>query len=660
MPPSPDDVRRIVAEAVRPSRFFVGGSLRLEWDHVPAEDVSWEVFRGRLLDPAHTRERRTFEAWNVYLLDDGGRSSEPLLAVKLDAPAGLIHVVRAIHSYAWEAYDAGGNVILSRETKKWVRELVGTIDLADFSDADDLRDEIVCRLFQAVVGTNRLPLTSLEAPLPAFTFGELAYFHGPVAETEPMRSYGDLVERARPEGRREIAKFLETMVHAMPPEELPVACKLFEQLSRGIGTYPNLVFTCLRVLFNDVALSPFTDMPEKALTLARRLAHHFGYEEDVADYADLLSHLLRQIGRHLTAYDLVRFHHAGANYPDALLLDVVLRFDFDLIEQRPALFLGAPADDERTRNAKRLRRRGLRQAWLIRQRYRGYLVPDAPTSPGENARVLPAPHARVPEEQILNAHRRTKPLFLEEIHGSHFGDTARAILRQSILDLRHPNELRELGMALYLDRPLGVWKAPGEPDQTPMLAYEAFSRSIAAQRLLLLGKDKDLLPDKELPALREALQALPVSGVPVADLASIQRPGVVSLADAGKAAQDFIFLRTTGGSSTRDFFWLFDFLGLAKRFEMMGLLGIPGWLPTPALILGRLAPDGEVVLMVHEAGTLRKRLELSANPRDGYVIRAAVEYPRKGLRVRRVWEETGAGELRERDLSAEDLFVRPV
>ena len=41
---------------------------------------------------------------------------------------------------------------------------------------------------QAVVGTSRLPLTSVEAPLPAFTFGQLAYFYRSDAGTEPIRS----------------------------------------------------------------------------------------------------------------------------------------------------------------------------------------------------------------------------------------------------------------------------------------------------------------------------------------------------------------------------------------------------------------------------------------------------------------------------------------
>ena len=79
------------------------------------------------------------------------------------------------------------------------------------------------------------------------------------------------------------------------------------------------------------------------------------------------------------------------------------------------------------------------------------------------------------------------------------------------------------------------------------------------------------------------------------------------------------------------------------------------------LILGILEKEsGEIVLSISEAGTLRKRLELSANPREGYVIRAGVEYPRQGLRVRRVWEEIQPGDLRERDLRGEDLFLRPL
>ena len=78
-------------------------------------------------------------------------SEEPILAVKLDVAGGQIHVVRAIHSYVWEGFDAGGNVIETRETTRWVRELVGTIHLGEFETGRELVHEIICLIFQGVV-----------------------------------------------------------------------------------------------------------------------------------------------------------------------------------------------------------------------------------------------------------------------------------------------------------------------------------------------------------------------------------------------------------------------------------------------------------------------------------------------------------------------------
>src|SRR5205823_5868741 len=103
----------------------------------------------------------------------------------------------------------------------------------------------------------------------------------------------------------------------------------------------------------------------------------------------------------------------------------------------------------------------------------GLPVPDAPTSPGENSRVLPAPHVRVPEEQILEPAQRRRRLFAEAPPLPQ-SDRVQELLRQSVADLQHPKELQELGLALFLERPLGESKAPGEPDQTVLLSYEAF------------------------------------------------------------------------------------------------------------------------------------------------------------------------------------------
>src|SRR5262249_27119318 len=157
---------------------------------------------------------------------------------------------------------------------------------------------------------------------------------------------------------------------------------------------------------------------------------------------------LRQLGRHLTAYDLETFHHRGANYPDALVLDAALKAYLELVDCAPDEFSLASVDDSETQRRKRLRRRALRQAWLLRRRYEGHLVPDEPTSPGENLRILPLPYQRVPDEQIVNLAARRKRLFNCDSLDRHFGINAREVLHQSLLDLQHADELRELGMAI--------------------------------------------------------------------------------------------------------------------------------------------------------------------------------------------------------------------
>src|SRR3954464_39383 len=96
----------------------------------------------------------------------------------------------------------------------------------------------------------------------------------------------------------------------------------------------------------------------------------------IAERVDFLAHLLRQLGRHLSAYDLVTFHHRGANYPDALLLDAVWHDFVGAIERQPSLLTEGPEA--------RLRRRALRTGWLLQGQYASHPVPDTPTSPGDN------------------------------------------------------------------------------------------------------------------------------------------------------------------------------------------------------------------------------------------------------------------------------------
>jgi hypothetical protein len=126
-------------------------------------------------------------------------------------------------------------------------------------------------------------------------------------------------------------------------------------------------------------------------------------------------------------------------------------------------------------------------------------------------------------------------------------DPTRKILADSIADLDIDAELRELGTATYLDRPLGAAKRPDEPDRTPLLSYESFSRRIAETRvneLQALG----LIDDERRDVLIDRLRRMQIKGVAVSRVPGHGRSGVVALEDAKKAAMDFIFTRTTTSS----------------------------------------------------------------------------------------------------------------
>jgi hypothetical protein len=551
---------RIAADVMRPEHFYIGVNLALEWDHVEKEETSWEVFQGRLLDPAHTRERRVFETWNVYQIEAGARSGEPLLSLKWDAGASRFNVVRGIDSYVWEGYDSGGGVILSRERRKWVRELVGAAALEDFASADELRDELIRLLFHAVVGTSRLPLTSVEAPLPAFSFGQLYYCHGlhePGAG--PARVPESLVQATAKPGlnRLERVKLLEAFLHAVPAEGMGEASRLLTR-----HTTAKDFTTLLRGLFNATSLTPYTGLGHKTVALLDAMERDGFLSE--TDAANFLSWLLRQIGRHLTAYDLVVFHHRGANYPDALVLDAGIKAYLLRIERRPDLFLDDVRDEEEARSVKRIRRRALRQGWLIRRRYEEWPVPNLPTSPGENNRVLPASHPRVLEEQILQPSRRTRRLYASDPLPSHLGPHGAEVLRQSAADLRHSEELRELGIALFLDRPL--------PDGMLLLASEAFSRAIAEERLRELAREPNLLTEMERDqCLSRLAEGSETRGLSMDAVGGDARPGSVSLTDARRAAMDFVLLRTTPGS-VRALLEQVDFTQYADQTDLHCLL----------------------------------------------------------------------------------------
>jgi hypothetical protein len=587
-----------------------------------------------LLEPAHSRLSEVFEAWSVYWLEGKSRSDEPILSLKLDWPARQIHVVRAIHSYVWEGYDAGGNVILSRETTRWVRELVGTIFVEAFERGAEFLDEIICQLFQAVVGVSRLPLTSLEAPLPAFVLGRMAYFfQSSLVTPGPIRAVKDLIGHFTKDwAGREQTKLLEIILRATPKQQLSGVVALFVARWKEIGYERTAIPRLLRDLFEEISLSPYTDFVEKALAFVALLEEQGVWSAE--QLVDFLSWLLRHIVQHLTAYDLATFHHRGANYPDVLLLDEVLKSYLSLIESRADLFLRADGETDLARRRKRMRRRALRQAWLLRRGYEGHPVPEAPTSPGENRRVLPFPHERIPEQQILHPETRTKRLYENDCLDRYLSERVAIILRQSISDLDHPEEMQELGMGLFLDRPLGIFKSPGEPDQTPLLSYQAFSRFIAEKRIRFLEERLGLLDPEKGKVLERELRLGPMKGFKPSHRGEPAHPSSVSLSDALKAAPDFVILRTTK-KSVEEFTSCFHFEVLDPELSVDQV--------RLSLLIVREPSEGErrPWLMSVYDGRRMKRWELQVDPSQGYYCRAGIELPRAGLRLIRSWREDG-------------------
>jgi hypothetical protein len=546
--------------------------------------------------------------------------------VKFDIAQQLVHVTRAIESYVTEPYWSSSNVVQTHETRKWVAELVGTIELKQFRHAGELVDELICRLFQAVVGTSRLSLVSVEAPLPDFSLGELAYCHraGDLKNPAPMRTGEDLLNEAwnADLARSEQVKLVEALLRSTPAEGRGnVATALRARLGR-LELSP-----LIRDVFNDASLTPYTDFVPKTLDFVELLVRQGALTAE--QQTDLLSYWLRQIGRHLTAYDLVTFHHRGANYPDALLLDATLKRYLGLIDCYPHLFLPSADDESNERYRKRQRRRALRQGWYFRKHYEGLLVPEAPTSPGENRRCLPAPFPRVPDEQIEDTTKRPRRLFDNDPLTSYASDCVMNVVQQSFQDLEQPDEIIEFGMATFLDRPLRRIRYSG-PDQSPLMSYTAFSLSMARARLSECSNYPEFINvHRHLDPLIRALDELEVPGISGEAPFGPQTPGNVALTDAWRVAPDFRLLRTTR-RSMGTFLALFDWSSVREQF--------PKSLSDPHLLL-RLHDQETLILYDRQ---LQPRLALAIDGSSGYRSRAGIDFPVNGLRAAKVCQADGS------------------
>lgn len=504
----------LLTQLWQPAHFYVGNGLRCAWQFEAEQALPWEIFRGQLVSP--TRERKTFLTWNLIPVVDGVLG-EPLLSLLLDDDQ--VHVTRSIHVRVWRPLDGEGGIV-TEEATAWSRELVGSVP----KDAPELAAEVQTLIRLAIVGTSRLPLTSLESPMPQFTFGQLMYAPRPLNGVDPRlprREARDLPVAGD-------SRILETILRAADePEADQGAPRILESNLRAMNDplLPLLagenVPSLLKRMFNEVSLTPYTHFVPRAFSLMAELPQE----------PELLSWLTRRITRHLTAYDLVLFHYRGANYPDALVLDF-------LVTRLVARSEAGVADP--------LFRRALRMGCLVRAVYEGHRVPAHPTSPGEGMRVLPAPFGQEPA-----AERELYEVSLSECLPPH----ARAVLRAAMLDLERDEELREGGIGLFIDRPLGFFKAPAEVDRTPLVSYVCFSRRLATRRLIeceQLSSKLDLgVPAHFWEQRRRQLAGMSVTGLSLDHVPDSPRPAV-SLADARKVSDDFVVLRTTPGS-LRDF-----------------------------------------------------------------------------------------------------------
>lgn len=541
-----DDLHATISRVLSPSNFFLAAPLRLRCEWSCNESIRWEIYRGTLVSPALTREEREFRSWNIYL-DDPAAADQPadqaLISVKLDAVDDRLHVTRSILTFVWEAFEESPRVISTREIVSWIPELVGSVRLEQIATSDQLESELRRWVGSAVYGTSRLPITSVESPLPQFSLGQLAYFPTTSAETctDGLDDTRTLCSTRWPANMDvgDQARLLETVLRATLPADADTLADGIWNRWQELEKTPADILLLLRTLFNQLALSPYTRFADNLVNALRHWSGRGPVELEMV--IDALSYMLRHLVRHLTAYDLVEFHNRGANYPDALLLDLLLKTYLALIQQQTQLFTANTCGH-------RLRRRALRQACIMRGLLEGLPVPDEPTSPGENSRVLPAPHTRIPEHQLGEPGRRQLRLYAGDPTAELLDDATLRVFAQCLSELHLAVELRELGTAVFLDRPLGIGRPPGQPDRSPLLSYEAFSRQIAERRLANLSKSIGAAANVGIPDLTARLMELPQRGMAVADVVGPRRQGVVALADATRVAEDFRLLRTTTSS----------------------------------------------------------------------------------------------------------------
>ena len=207
--------------------------------------------------------------------------------------------------------------------------------------------------------------------------------------------------------------------------------------------------------------------------------------------------------------------------------------------------------------------------------------------------------------------------------------------RRAVDDLADPGELLELGTALFLDRPLGLFHGPGQLDRTPLVAYQAYSRKVAEAQIrrLCAGLNLDSIRSGRLLELLGQAQA---GGLPISQLPRRDAPGVVALEDALRATDDFV-VRRTMRHSLSELLAGYDLTALAVTAR-----AAHQWLTTSADVLlvrtaAREQAQAGCSFLAAMDGNLRVRIELAlpCPGRPEYFERTGSERLRNGLRVTR-------------------------
>ena len=650
-------------QAVAPARFFLKPPLLLRREVLPHERRRWEIYKGNLVDPVTTRQEAEFYSQLIYLDESAKPAQGPTLGLRWDRNGERIYITRGFAVHGHEAY-AEGNIIKTRPIVKWQEELVGTICLKLFEEqmsywwpsrdeSHRLADFLGHYVLLAVVGTSHLPITSVESPLPLYSVGKLAYLPSagaPRVAESPITSFASLADFVT-EGRychapnNTQASVLDACLRVAEADaEVIGLTRQYFSADPDDDTDALYVdwFGVLRELFNQLSLSPWTEQSSRLLVLLRTCADLISFPEFPSRVA---SSWLRMLCQHLTAFDLRRFHNQGANYPDALFLDQLLRFLAEEMESSQTLWRQQGANDPWHRQHVAMRA-SWRDGWLLRKQLEGTPVPEMPTSPGENQRMDPGGRAAIPEEQFTNPGARPVRLFAGEPAEVLLSPIAENVLEQSLAELIYDERLLGLGKALFLDRPFGALKGPREADRTPLLSYVAFSREIALSRLRA-WRDLGKLSQLQFSELDAGMRKLKVTGISVMDLPQLApRPGVVCLEDALNVSKDFTILNSTYRSRE----WLLRGYGLASReeWEMMPPWLLPFLRGQYALLMRspqpRVERESRAMITLYD-DEYRPRVEFGAITARAQEVRyvewCGVEYLADGLELLHLWNEDG-------------------